>query len=469
MHLLLHVVSLISISLIWLFAAYQVTYAIGGLILFLRSRRERLTIIEDAAALPPITILVPAHNEEKVIERTVCCLLALRYPADRLHILVIDDASTDDTPTILDRLVASEPRVRVLHRTRDEGGRGKAAALNAAMRLVETEFVAIFDADNRPEPDAIAFLVSKLVREPALGAAVGRFRTGNKHANILTRMINLEGLVFQGVVQSGRWHFLHVAALTGTNYVIRRSALEVVGGWDEEALTEDTELSVRLYQYGYRIAFVRYSVTWEQEPETLAVWLKQRTRWARGNNYAIVKLLRGFWQARDKGLMCEALFNLFVPFLFMIAVIGSQIIAILSLCGVHLTGLLALASDLWWVLLAFYLAEFVLVLSYDREASLSNMAYAFAMYFSYCHAWLIAVVRALWLDVVVREQRTWYKTVRFDTEIIPQCGSPACLGLPELPPDDALLPELAPDTPSHAPARLEEAATAASHQIAPVK
>ncbi|HOS42438.1 MAG TPA: glycosyltransferase [Armatimonadota bacterium] len=456
MQLLLHVASFVSIMLIWFFALYQVSITIGGLILYLRSRRERRELFDERTALPPVTILVPAHNEEKVIERTICCLLALRYPQDRLHILVIDDASTDATPAILDRLAAAEPRVRVLHRTRAEGGgRGKAAALNAAMRRVETEFVAVFDADNRPEPDAVAYLVAHMLREPGLGAAVGRFRTGNKHANLLTRVINIEGLFFQGTVQSGRWAFLRVAALTGTNYVIRRSALDAVGGWDEEALTEDTELSVRLYQHGYHIAFVRYSITWEQEPETPAVWIKQRTRWARGNNYAIVKLLRGFKASPYKGLLCEALFTLFVPYIFMIAVLGSQVVAILSLSGLHLTGLLAVVSNYWWLVLALYLCEVTLVLAYDRETSLGNTLLAALMYFSYCHAWLIAVLRSLWLDVIVREQRTWYKTVRFDTDIIPRCGTPAVTSLPELPLDEDSLPALPPETPLP-PARLDQ-------------
>lgn len=443
MQLLLAGVSLLTIILIWVFAIYQVTYAIGGIFLFFRARRERKTILDDLTDLPPITILVPAHNEVQVIERTVCCLLALHYPKNKLRLLVIDDASSDGTGAILDRLAAREPRLRVLHRTPEEGGRGKAAALNAAMKIVDDEYIAIFDADNRPEADAIAYLMAKLMKEPELGGAVGRFRTGNKFRNLLTRLINMEGLAFQSIVASGRWQFLRVAALSGTNYIIRRSALEHAGGWDEEALTEDTELSVRLYQLGYHIAFVPYSITWEQEPETWSVWLKQRTRWARGNNYAIGKIIRLFSRFKSKGLACEALFNLFVPYLFMVAIIGSQFVGILGLFNLHLTGFLKVASSYWWVVLILYTIEFLLALSYDKEITPSNFSLVFLMYFTYSQAWLVAVVRALWLDVVKREKRTWYKTVRFDTEFLPQCGNQEYAELLELP-DDAVLPELEP-------------------------
>ncbi len=433
MQLLLQGISLLTIILIWIFALYQMTYAIGGIILFFKARREKSTIFDNLDELPPITILVPAHNEEKVIERTVCCLLSLHYPGDKLCLLVIDDASSDDTPAILDRLAAHEPRLRVLHRTKDEGGKGKAAALNAAMEFVETEFVAIFDADNRPEPDAIAYLVARVMKEPELAGAVGRFRTGNKHRNTLTRVINLEGLAFQGIMAAGRWQFLRVAALTGTNYIIRRSALAVAGGWDEEALTEDTELSVRLYQLGYRIAFVPYSITWEQEPETPSVWLKQRTRWARGNNYAIMKIIRLFSQFKSKGLAFEALFNLFVPYLFMIAIIGSQITGLILLIpGMEQASWLSTIGNFWWIILALYFCEFMLALSYDKEILPSNVALVFLMYFTYSHAWLLAVLRALWLDVVMHERHTWYKTVRFDSEIIPRYGSSETSEFPEI-------------------------------------
>jgi cellulose synthase/poly-beta-1,6-N-acetylglucosamine synthase-like glycosyltransferase len=423
MHVLLLVVCRLATIVLWMFALYQVVFCLGGYLLFRRSRQDREAALLDQEHLPPVTIIVPAHNEEKVIERTVLNLLALDYPADRLDILVVEDASTDATPEIMDRLVAEHAQVRVLHRSREEGGKGKAAALNHALTLVKNEFIAIYDADNGPEPHALTYLVDRLQKQPELGAAVGRFRTGNKFRNLLTRFINIEGLAFQGIVQSGRWQWLHVAALTGTNYIIRRSVLEQVEGWDEEALTEDTELSVRLYQAGFRIAFVPYSVTWEQEPETLRVWLKQRTRWARGNNYAIAKLLRNFAASRSKPLALEALFTLMVPYFFMYAILASQIAIVLWLMKMNPADYFGNVAYFWVLAMSLYLAEVTIALSYDHEASPLNVLLAASMYYTYCQAWLVAVLCALWADCVVRKSRTWDKTVRFDTEILPhQCN-----------------------------------------------
>ncbi|HEY3379557.1 MAG TPA: glycosyltransferase [Armatimonadota bacterium] len=417
MTLILHALFYISMGLIWFLVAYQFFLTLGGLTLFRKSLRERETILDSVATFPKITILVPAHNEEKVIARTVQCLLGLNYPKDRLDLLVIDDASTDKTLEILHTLAARDSRLRIFHRGPEDGGKGKAAALNAAMEIVDSEFVAIYDADNCPEPNALKLLMARLISEPELGAVVGKFRTGNKRRNVLTRFINIEGLCFQNVVASGRCQILGVAALSGTNYVIRRSILQELGGWDIEALAEDSELSIRMYQAGHTIAFVPYSVTWEQEPETMAVWLKQRTRWARGNNYAIAKLVRTFGMSRSKVLALEMLFTLSIPYLFLFAIVVSQLIFVLGLFGVQVVPLSGVFGWFWFFALLLYMGEMALILSYDDEHSWSNIALSLLMYFSYCQAWLIAVLRALYLDCIIREKRTWDKTVRFDSEI----------------------------------------------------
>jgi cellulose synthase/poly-beta-1,6-N-acetylglucosamine synthase-like glycosyltransferase len=407
----------ISMGFIWFMVAYQLFLTLGGLVLFRRSRKERETILSYLTDFPQVTILVPAHNEDKVIERTVRTLLGLNYPADRLHILVIDDASTDGTLAILRRLEAENSRIRIFHRGSIEGGRGKAAALNAAMKLVTSKYIAIYDADNCPEPNALQYLVARMMKEPTLGATVGKFRTGNKRRNLLTRFINIEGLCFQNVVAAGRWGWMRIGALTGTNYLIRRDVLEELHGWDEEALAEDSELSVRVYQAGYHICFVPYSVSWEQEPETWKVWMKQRTRWSRGNNYAFAKLFRTFWLSRAKLKSLEMLLTLSISYLFLCAIVTSQLVLVLSLCHLRIVHVSGPMAWFWVLALTMYFTEMTIVLSYDDEHSWSNLFVSLLMYFSYCQAWLIAVVRALYLDCIVREKRTWDKTVRFDSEI----------------------------------------------------
>ncbi|TCP95142.1 glycosyl transferase family 2 [Serpentinicella alkaliphila] len=87
--------------------------------------------------------------------------------------------------------------------------------------------------------------------------------------------------------QAGRWFCFKLTTIPGTNFAIRKSILDELGGWDEGALSEDTELTIRVYNLVYKIMFYPAAVTWEQEPETWRVWWKQRTGWVQGNLYVI--------------------------------------------------------------------------------------------------------------------------------------------------------------------------------------
>lgn len=410
--------AVVSSMLVVALVIYQSVLAIGAFFHRRKMIREMGRVMPAQEQYPPITILVPAHNEGLVIERTVRTLLALRYPKDKLTLMVINDASTDDTAAILDRLHEENSRVLVYHRQKPEGGMGKAAALNAAALRVKDEYIAIYDADNCPEPESLLLLMARFVENPSIAAVVGKFRCGNKSENFLTRCVNIEGLCFQGVVQAGRHMMLDIAFLTGTNYVIRRSVLLEVGGWDEEALAEDSELSARLYMERHRVDFVPYSQSWEQEPETMSVWMKQRTRWARGNNYAIAKIIRNFALSKDKLRTSENVLMLMMSYLFLFAIVISQTTMILSFCGFSHINQDAVWIYAFWAFAAFsYFVQLWYILACEKEAKPENLLVGMLMYFFYGYLWMGAIVRALYHDVVVRKERSWDKTVRFETEL----------------------------------------------------
>ena len=167
--------------------------------------------------------------------------------------------------------------MRLVEVPQGEGGRGKSRTLNVGLRHATGDIIAVYDADNQPEPQALRYLVANLVEDPELGAVLGKVRTLNRRKNILTRFINIEFMSFQWIIQGGRWQLFNLATLPGTNYVIWRRVLEKAGRFDEEAIAEDAELSIRLYEMGYRIKFIPYAVTWEQEPEDMRTFLRQRT------------------------------------------------------------------------------------------------------------------------------------------------------------------------------------------------
>ena len=399
--------------IIWFMIGYQFALFLGGLLYSRRAAWARPRL-PAGADWPAVSILVPARNEARVIRGTLEKLLALDYPGDRLEIIVVDDGSTDGTGAIVSDFGTRDSRIRCLPTPPGLSGRGKAAALNSAFGLVNHDLIAIYDADNRPEPDSLRTLVAALISDPCLAATAGKFRTINRHRTLLTRFINIESLAFQWIVQAGRWRLLRVSTLPGTNFVIRRQILEQVGGWDEQALTEDAELSIRIYETGHRIRFVPRAVTWEQEPEHLGVWFRQRTRWARGHNYVLAKHLGRLLTLRPRVLAFELLYMLGIYYVVFAAIVISDVLFVLAALGVVSVHALGPYPEIWTLAFALFVLEVSIALSRERgEDSFGNLLLVIVAYFTYCQLWIPVVVLAFMEDVIFRRTRTWDKTERF--------------------------------------------------------
>lgn len=410
----LSIVFLLSVILIWFMIAYQLVLTLAGFFQYRTSLKEKKLVDSRRFEFPKVTLLIPAHNEEKVISYTIEAMQRLDYPADRLDILIINDGSSDATADIVGRYSAGDSRVRLFNVPRGEGGKGKSRALNLGLRETDADFIAVYDADNTPDPSALKYLMAQLLIDPSLGAVLGKFRTVNKSRNLLTRFINIETLSFQSMLQAGRWKLFKVATLPGTNFVIRRELLDKLRGWDEEAITEDSELSIRVYKEGFRIKYVPYSMTYEQEPEAWSTWIKQRTRWVRGNNYVGKKFLKEIPAFKNKFLAVELLYLLSLYYVFLVAIVSSDVLFLLGIFNVIMISLPGPYTVVWIVGIFLFLLEILLALSYDREDKVSNIVLTFLMYFTYCQFWIYIVGKAIYLDVIKKEKRTWVKTVRFD-------------------------------------------------------
>jgi cellulose synthase/poly-beta-1,6-N-acetylglucosamine synthase-like glycosyltransferase len=415
----LSIVFLIAVILIWFMIGYQLLLTVAGFLHHLRSIRERKHVDAIAFAYPPVSLLIPAHNEELVMGATLEAMLALDYPKDRLEIIVINDGSTDSTKEIIDSYRKRDSRIRLYDVPQGEGGKGKSRALNLGLQIAQSEFIAVYDADNTPAPNALQYLVAQLLMHPELGAVLGKFRTVNKDRNLLTRFINIETLSFQSILQAGRWWLLKIATLPGTNFVIRRAVIEQLEGWDEDAITEDAELSIRMYINGWKIKYIPYAVTYEQEPERWDVWLRQRTRWVRGNNYVALKFLRRRREIKSRRVQLEVFYLFAMYYIFFIAIIISDFIFLLTATGLVAIPLPGPYTLVWILAIVLFFAEIMLALSYDREDTPKALFYMGLMYFSYCQLWIFVVARAFFLDVIKKEKRTWVKTVRFRAKETP--------------------------------------------------
>ncbi len=407
---------LVAVILIWFMIAYQFILTCFGYFNFIKSLREKQNIDRMTFDYPTCTILIPAHNEEKVIDATLASMRRLEYPRDRLTILVINDGSTDRTQEIILRHGQEDARVRIFNVPREEGGRGKSRALNLGVRETTSDVIAIYDADNTPHPSALRYLVAQLLLHKELGAVIGKFRTVNKNFNLLTRFINIETLSFQSMLQAGRWQMHNIATLPGTNFVMWRKIINDLNGWDEEALTEDSELSIRIYEEGYKIKFLPYSVTEEQEPQSWNAWLRQRTRWVRGNNYVIAKFFRDIPKFRNRRLAFDLLYTLSLYYVFFVAILISDVLFVVSALNLVSISLPGPYTVVWAMAFVLFIFEILLAISFDGEDRVRNIGLIVLMYFTYCQFWIYLVVKAFYLDYIKKERRTWDKTVRFDVK-----------------------------------------------------
>ncbi|MCH4193597.1 MAG: glycosyltransferase family 2 protein [Butyrivibrio sp.] len=412
-------ISLYSIITIWFLMIINVILSVGGFLYYSRCNETDGSIPLPEGSYPMVSILVPAHNEALVLNRTVRSLLNFDYPQDRYEIIIINDNSTDNTVELIEKIQKEFPdrRLMILSTDKVVGGTGKSNALNIGFSVCKGEVIAIYDADNTPEPQALRLLVENLVADPRAGAVIGKFRTRNRNASILTRFVNIETLAYQCMNQAGRGYFFKLCTIPGTNYCIRRSIIERIGGWDVKALSEDTEISFRLYRMGYYIKLLPQAVTWEQEPHLLKIWLHQRTRWARGNLYVLAKNFKYTFDPAAGKMRIDTLYYMMVYVLMLTSLVASDVIFAGGILGIIHVRLAGFSSLLWIMAIIVFIVNMMLTLALEKnEFNLESLGLVTIMLFTYAKLWVIVVLKALYLtvtDKIFHRTVKWDKTVRY--------------------------------------------------------
>ncbi|WP_367322482.1 bifunctional polysaccharide deacetylase/glycosyltransferase family 2 protein [Streptomyces sp. HUAS ZL42] len=254
------------------------------LTVFARAHVRRLTRLRPGAPWlrevnAPVTVLVPAYNEEAGIESTVHSLLASTHPY--LEVIVIDDGSTDQTADLATWI--DDPRVRVIRQPNS----GKAAALNTGLAQASYDVVVMVDADTVFEPDALYRLIQPLAH-PAVGAVSGNTKVGNRRG-LLGRWQHLE-YVFGFNLDRRMFEVLEcMPTVPGAIGAFRRDALMGVGGVSEDTLAEDTDLTMALWRAGWRVVYEESAIAWTEVPTSLRQLWRQRYRWCYGTLQAMWK------------------------------------------------------------------------------------------------------------------------------------------------------------------------------------
>lgn len=265
----------------WLVAGITGLLAIHFLrLIFVRPQSVPKPLPEAAlATAPTVSLLVSAKNEEAVIARLARILCQLDYPRDRYEVWFIDDYSTDRTPEILDNLAAEYPQLNVLHRPSGAGG-GKSGALNQALRLTKGDIIAVFDADAVVKPDLLRRVVPMFAKKK-VGAVQVRKAIANDSYNFLTKSQKAE-MASDTYFQQQRIASGGIGELRGNGQFVRRTALRSCGGWNEETITDDLDLTIRLHLDRWDIGFCVCPAVYEEGvTQTKALW-HQRSRWAEG-------------------------------------------------------------------------------------------------------------------------------------------------------------------------------------------
>lgn len=223
---------------------------------------------------PTVSVIVPAYNEERVIEESVRRVLASDYPA--IELIVADDGSKDRTSEIVAAAFGDDPRVTLL--TLQNGG--KASALNRALLQAKGEVIIALDADTQFEPETIGRLARWFV-DPKLGAVAGSAQVGNR-VNLVTRWQAVEYITAQNLERRALAGFDAITVVPGAVGAWRRAALDAVGGYPEDTLAEDQDLTIAIQRAGWRVTYDPDAVAWTEAPESFRALAKQRYRWAFG-------------------------------------------------------------------------------------------------------------------------------------------------------------------------------------------
>jgi len=230
--------------------------------------------VYDESYRPPVSVVIAAFNEEKVIARTIDAVLANHYPD--LEVIVVDDGSSDGTSAAVLHRFADHPQVRLLH----QENAGKAAALNRGFAQAKGDVIIALDADTLFARDTIVKLVQPFA-DPIVGAVAGNVKVGNR-INPLTYWQAIEYITSQNLDRREYAVINSVTVVPGAVGAWRREAVLQGAGYTTDTMAEDMDLTWRIRRIGWRIETKTDAVGYTEAPDSFKALFKQRFRWAFG-------------------------------------------------------------------------------------------------------------------------------------------------------------------------------------------
>lgn len=372
-----------------------------------RARRRRREF--DRAWEAPVSVVIPAFNEEAVVEKTLNSLVRLEGRSRPVEILLIDDGSTDRTAEIA---ATFGDRVRVVSK---ENG-GKASALNLGFQLATSEIVVVLDADTVIS-DNFVEIVRPHFKDPDVVAVAGNVRVGNRR-RVLPRLQAIEYVASLSLDRRAQDVLNTISVVPGAAGAFRRSAVLAVGGYPSDTLVEDADLTIALLQAGGRIHYESTALVWTEAPERLRDAVKQRRRWAFGtvqvcHKYGASLLARRSGRVGLVSLPWTVLTQILLP-------IASPV------TDLYLLWMVLMGSPnhvIWFAVLMAFVADLVVV-----------SVVIVAEHEQWRLLWAVPLLRWVWRPIQVYatfsatrrwssgEMQRWHPSTRYDSVVVSSIG-----------------------------------------------
>ncbi|NKE71131.1 poly-beta-1,6-N-acetyl-D-glucosamine synthase [Candidatus Manganitrophus noduliformans] len=266
------------------FMAYL--WMIGALFYFRHWEAGPEHRVENVPALPeypPVSIIVPCYNEGANVEETIQFLVNQKYPA--FEIIAVNDGSSDQTGRMLDALAERHPPLRVVHLAKNQG---KAMALSMGALMSKNEYLICIDGDALLDQHATTWIISHFLQGPRVGAVTGNPRVRTR-STLLGKIQVGEFSAIIGMIKRAQRIYGRVFTVSGVVSGFRKSALQQIGYWSLDTVTEDIDISWKLQMNHWDIRFEPNALCWILMPETIIGLWRQRLRWAQGGMEALIR------------------------------------------------------------------------------------------------------------------------------------------------------------------------------------
>ncbi|KAL3947756.1 glycosyltransferase family 2 protein [Lentilactobacillus hilgardii] len=261
----------VIVSMVWI---------IGSVFFSIQRRQVPLINLHEGKPADLVSVLIPAHNEADTLENVVTSVADMTYL--KIELILINDGSQDATLSVMRRLVQKYKQQFPVKIVDVQPNKGKANALNQGAQIAHGKFLLCLDADCYVDRHVLEPMLAQFYNNPRVGAVGGKPIVRNR-TSILGRLELLEYVGVIDIIKRGQAFVTgHITTVSGVVVAYRKEALADVGWWNTDAITEDIDVTWRLYHHQWQVVYCPQSVAWILVPEHIKDLIHQRRRWARG-------------------------------------------------------------------------------------------------------------------------------------------------------------------------------------------